>query len=405
MSLNDDIRALSNAINRLNSELGVSRNVVWDKTGTVPISEPITSSSADINKFGTVVSELVDSLRNIQKEFANQNREAKKQNESFLDSVGRYTALFQPIAETFKTFSKYYFDKPVQMMGGQQGVIARGALERQTDAGNTVLNVASAISALMMFSPTTAPIGIGATVALQFGKAAGLGKLLGLSLDEKAINAAAMEDIARMSQESLPNFREGARNRVRIERTELINESLGYKAGETLAGRLGLNQYEIIQFFENAVKTGGIRGVRAMAEQGGVSAIADMTEKGIYGTFEQVSIGTLLGSRAGISLENLQSVARRTGWQLDEVGQAAMSIRASTLMYGENTARNLLNFVANTSLSEFGIPTAYAAMSSAASSAQSAGSANEAAEMLQFSAFKRAKGNENATFADVNPGQ
>lgn len=384
-----EVRALINEIRTLSNILGKQAGISTGSSSVGGFSKGL------IDPYGVSVSsdKLTEALRGQTVATYHLEKTTKKQTDATVEHIKKleqFSGIVKSMGDFVGLAVKYNVTRPYELMGGQAGIVARGALEREKDFGKTITS--SVAAALFAINPLA-----GAGIA-AFG-AIGGNQLIGRMFGQGAsIEASARQNLAQITQAGLMPYQEQQLLRFGVSRMGVAAAGMGARGfGEfqRSMAELGIAGPEAVGLFGQAITIGGQRGLSRLDS----GAISTAVRSGIYGGPEQVLMGALLGGRAGFSQSAIEAASRRSGMTMDTVGQSALATRMQTFLTGPTAGNRLFEMASRTDLARTGgIQAAVGAITQAAGGMAGAAEGNEASEMLLFQQFRAA--NPGATYMD-----
>jgi hypothetical protein len=395
MVTSPEIQALVNQIRDLT---GILRQQF--KTGSAPVSplgggpvlEPYTSRPfKELEEY----KKLYEKLDKNTEALGKSTEINKKQTDALLDHAKKlegFAAATTAIGNILSQVAKYGVTRPYELLGGQAGVTARAALERERDLGSNITSVAALLATML---PGGRFIAGGILGAGQLG----LNQILGRAIGQReSLEAGGLQNVAQMTQAGVMPAREGELLRFGAARLNIGAGMAGAQSFEQarIAGSLiGLTAQQMIPLFSEALRVGGAKGLKEIDWDRVMSTAA----AGIYGTAEQIAAGVAMGGRAGTGQSALEAAVRRTGLNMAEVGQGALMARTQTFLAGAGAGNRLFEMATRTEAARVaGIPAAMGMITQVAGGAAGVAEGNEAAEMMLFQQFRTA--NPGATYMD-----
>jgi hypothetical protein len=363
--------------------------------GPVAGGSPLIAGPSGMPAGGKNMAEILDALNtNIEKltdvtgkstKATSDNKDALTSHLKSLEVLGSVLSLAGPM---LNQYAKYAVSRPFEMLGGTQAAVGGRMMERERDTGQIVT---TALAAMALAVPGIGMLLSGGIVGLG---AAGGNAMLGRGLFQpQAVRAAGEETAARMATERVMQARDSMYLNYRLGRLDVAGRGMrgmGGNAGADVLAEMGLTGNEAADVMTR-VQAAGARGYSRF-DMGRARAI---TEMGVYGQDIGANAQALqIGNRTGFSEAELLRGARRTGFQLPEMAQAAQAARQQTFMMGMGAGNQLFNAATNTTMGQIlGPGAAMAGISQAAGATAAASAGDEAASMLLF-----------RQFVDANPG-
>lgn len=386
-----EIRALINEIRTLTGIMAKSAGIT---TGSASIIDPTFKSSQGLaNAQGIPFDKLTEQVKENTSATKDQTKQTRRQTDATVEHIKKleqFGGIMKSVGDLVGMAVKYNITRPYELMGGQAGVIARGALEREKDFGKTITS--SVAAALFAFNPLA-----GAAVA-GFG-AMGGNQIIGRVFGQGAsIEASARQNVAQITQAGILPYMEQQLLSFGASRMNVGSRGMGgagFGSFQRSMAELGIQGPQAVELYGQAMSIGGQRGISRLND----NAVQLAARAGIYGGPEQVLMGTLLGGRAGFGQGSIEAASRRSGMTMDTVGQAALATRMQTFLAGGASGNRLFEMASRTDLARTGgITAAVGAITSAASGMAGAAEGNEASEMMLFQQFRAA--NPGSSYMD-----
>ncbi len=368
--------------------------------GPIAGGSPLISGPSGMPAGGKNMAEILDALNtNIEKltdvtgkstKATADNKDALTSHLKSLEVLGSVLSLAGPM---LNQYAKYAVSRPFEMLGGTQAAVGARMMERERDTGQIVT---TALAAMALAIPGIGMLLSGGIVGLG---AAGGNAILGRGLfQQQAVKAGGEEEAARMATERVMRARDSMYLNYRLGRLDVAGRGMrgmGGNAAADVLAEMGLTGNESADVLAR-VQAAGARGYSRF-DMGRARAI---TEMGIYGQDIGANAQALqVGNRIGFGEAELLRGARRTGFQLPEVTQAAQMIRQQTFMMGMGAGNQLFNAATNTTMGQvLGPGAAVAGISQTAGATAAASTGDEAASMLLFRQFMDA--NPGSTYLD-----
>ena len=392
-TLRDVVSAITSLNNKLNSVLAAS------SATAASLTPPAGGGPSSPGSLYRLIEEQIAGQEEVVKALKDNSKAGAEQTKR-LEAFGTVVGALGPMLQQYV---KYGITRPFEMLGGTAGAVGRGMLERERDAGANITGaVGGALGLISLVSSLNPLIGAGVLAFGQFGG----NQLLGRGLFQKeSLQGGAMQTIAQMTQQGVPEFRDAAKQQYGLQKLDVAMMGMGGGRGGATGmalslTALGMSAPESQQLIASAVQAGGVQGFKRLKDAGGAEAIKDIVNAGIYGT-DPTAIATAMaaGLRVGFTREMMEGASRRTGLQLPEIAQAATLARMQTYLAGPAAGTALFNMASNTQMArDVGMGATMGAITQAAAGAAGAAEGNEASSMLLYRQFVDA--NPGATYLD-----